>query len=196
MARPREFDEDEVLAAAMNCFWARGYEASSIRDLADEMGITGASLYNAFGDKRTLYHRALEFYIDHSVRDRIERLERLEPLRAIGTFFDEVVSRSVADRQRRGCMLVNAALEVAADDTELRALVARHTAKIEGFFKRCIAAGQTDGSIARAQPAADLAKTMLGVLFGLRVLARVRPQRNVLEGAVRGALGLLAEPGR
>jgi TetR/AcrR family transcriptional repressor of nem operon len=196
MARPREFDEDEALAAAMNCFWARGYEATSVRDLADGMGITGASLYNAFGDKRTLYHRALDFYIDLSVRDRIARLERLEPLEALTAFFDEIVSRSVADKQRRGCMLVNAALEVTPEDTELRALVAKQTGRIEDFFKRCIVAGQANGSVDRARSAEDLAKTLLSVLFGLRVLARIRPQRDVLEGVVRGALGLLAQRGR
>ena len=66
LARPREFDEAAVLDAAIQCFWAKGYEATSVRDLADEMGIAGASLYNAFGDKRGLYRRALEQYIDGS----------------------------------------------------------------------------------------------------------------------------------
>ena len=58
MARPREFVETTVLEAAMNCFWARGFEQTSVRDLAERMGITGASLYNAFGDKRSLYRQA------------------------------------------------------------------------------------------------------------------------------------------
>jgi TetR/AcrR family transcriptional repressor of nem operon len=60
MARPREFDEATVLEAAMNCFWAQGFEQTSVRDLAERMGITGASLYNAFGDKRSLYRRAAD----------------------------------------------------------------------------------------------------------------------------------------
>ena len=55
MARPREFDENAVLEMAMQCFWERGYQATSIRDLAERMSMTGASLYNAFGDKRHLY---------------------------------------------------------------------------------------------------------------------------------------------
>ena len=69
MARPREFDEGAVLEAAVQCFWSRGYEGDSVRDVADSMGITGASIYNAFGDKRSLYRRALEHYLDHSVRE-------------------------------------------------------------------------------------------------------------------------------
>ena len=120
MARPREFDEATVLEAAMNCFWAQGFESTSVRDLAEEMGITGASLYNAFGDKRSLYRRALAYYLETSVRDRVSRLEQLSPFQAIHAFFDEVIERSITDKQRRGCMLVNAALELAPYDAEIQ----------------------------------------------------------------------------
>src|SRR5271165_3871046 len=110
MARPREFDESLVLEAAMNCFWAQGFEQTSVRDLAERMGITGASLYNAFGDKRSLYRQALRHYLAQTVRERVARLQQLPPVAAVSTFFDEIIERSVTDGQRRGCMLVNAAL--------------------------------------------------------------------------------------
>ena len=71
MARPREFDEAIVLDAAVNCFWTRGSEATSVPDLAAEMGITGPSLYNAFGDKRALFRTALERYVQLWTRARI-----------------------------------------------------------------------------------------------------------------------------
>jgi TetR/AcrR family transcriptional regulator, transcriptional repressor for nem operon len=103
MARPREFDEVTVLEAAMNCFWAQGFESTSVRDIAEQMGITGASLYNAFGDKRSLHRQVLDHYLETSVRDRVSRLERLPPLPAIRAFFEEVIQRSVTDEQRRGC---------------------------------------------------------------------------------------------
>jgi TetR/AcrR family transcriptional repressor of nem operon len=77
MARPREFDETTVLEAAMNCFWTQGFEQTSVRDLAERMGITGASLYNAFGDKRSLYRQAFVHYLAQTVRDRVARLEKL-----------------------------------------------------------------------------------------------------------------------
>jgi TetR/AcrR family transcriptional repressor of nem operon len=196
MGRPREFDEANVLEAAMNCFWAQGYEATSVRDLANQMGITGASLYNAFGDKRSLYRRALDHYLEHSVHDRIGRLERLPPLAAVRSFFDEIIERSVTDRQRRGCMLVNSALEMAPYDPEFRKLVVQETMYIEAFFQERIAAGQEDGTIAGRQPADQLAKLLLSVLLGVRVLARTRPQREVLAGAVNSALDLLMPVGQ
>lgn len=192
MARPREFDEATVLEAAMNCFWAQGFEQTSVRDLAEQMGITGASLYNAFGDKRSLYRQAFIRYLAQTVRDRVARLDKLPPARAIRSFFDEIIERSVDDEQRRGCMLINAALELAPYDPEFRQLVAKEMVFIESFFRRCIEAGQQDGSIAHSRPAADLATALLSVLIGIRVLARTRPQRDVLAGAANGVLGLLA----
>jgi TetR/AcrR family transcriptional repressor of nem operon len=190
MARPREFDETTVLEAAMNCFWARGFEQTSVRDLAERMGITGASLYNAFGDKRSLYRQAFVHYLTQTVRDRVARLEQLPPATAIRTFFDEIIERSVSDTQRCGCMLVNAALELAPYDIEIQKLVAEEMIFIEGFFRRCVDAGQKDGSIRDTRPANELGKVLLSVLLGIRVLARTRPEREVLEGAANGVMAL------
>src|SRR5271155_2001096 len=124
MARPREFDEEAVLDAAVQCFWEHGYEATSVRDLIEKTGITAASLYNAFGDKRALYQKALDRYVEDSIADRIRRCEALPPLRAIAVFFEEIVKRSIGDSDRKGCMLVNAALDMAPHDPEFRKIVA------------------------------------------------------------------------
>ncbi len=192
MARPREFDEAAVLELAIRCFWSRGYEATSVRDLAETMGITGASLYNAFGDKRALYLRALDHYVEQGFDDRVERLEKsLPPRQAIAAFFEEIIERSLCDRQRKGCLLVNSALEVAPHDPELRRVVAGFFVRVEAFFRRCLVAGQQAGTIATTQPAEDLARLLLSVLLGIRVLARARPERDLLEGLLRPAFALL-----
>jgi TetR/AcrR family transcriptional repressor of nem operon len=189
MGRPREFDEDLALDQAMLSFWQHGYEATSVRDVADNMGLTSASVYNAFGDKLTLYRRALEHYVDISIADRIARLQSRAPLEAINGFFSELIERSLKDPDRKGCMLVNSAMEMAPRDPDLRELVAGVLKQIEMFFRRCVAAGQKDGSISTAQPAADLARMLLGVQMGLRVLARSRPEPALLHGMVRAAIG-------
>ncbi|HBP28622.1 TetR/AcrR family transcriptional regulator [Advenella sp. FME57] len=192
MGRPREFDETEVLAAAIDCFWERGYEATSTRELAEKMGLTGASLYNAFGGKRALYRRALNHYIETSFADRVRRLEgKLPPPQAISAFFSEIIQRSLADRQRKGCMLVNSALELAPHDPEFREIVTEVLGHIEAFFRRCVQAGQQDGTITTTQSATDLGRLLLGVHVGLRVVARTRPERELLEGMVRPVLALL-----
>ncbi len=191
MARPREFEESAVLDAAMECFWSRGYEATSMRDLVDRTGITGASLYNAFGDKRAIYQRALDRYVEGSVAARLARCEEFPSLDAIATFFDDIVSRSVEDPARKGCMLVNAALDVAPHDDEFQRVVAEVLMRIEDFFRRCVRKGQEQGAITSSMSADELARHLLGVLLGVRVLARVRPDRTLLEGVVRPAIELL-----
>jgi len=192
MARPREFDEMTALEAAIECFWQNGYEATSVRDLAEKMGLSAPSLYNAYGDKRALYERALEHYLDQSARARIKRLEEsLPPKQAVRQFIEEIIRHSVNDPERRGCFLINSALEVAPHDRELRVFVADRFAEIESFFRRSIKAAQAEGTVPQNRAAKDLARLLLGVLLGIRVLARSKPQRALLEGVARPALALL-----
>jgi TetR/AcrR family transcriptional regulator, transcriptional repressor for nem operon len=195
MARPREFDEHVVLNAAMNCFWELGYQATSMRDLADETGLTSPSLYNAFGDKRALFRQVLERYAQHSSRARIARLESsLPPKDAIKAFITEIVEHSLTDKDRRGCLLVNSALEIAPHDPEIGAEVAARLGEVEAFFLRSAIAAQREGSIPPDRDAKDLARVLLAVLLGIRVAARAKPERKLLEGMVRPVLAMLDGP--
>ncbi len=76
MGRLKEFDEDKAIDGAVDCFWARGYEATSVRDLAEHMGIGGASLYNAYGGKRALFVTVLERYATRPDRALLESVVR------------------------------------------------------------------------------------------------------------------------
>jgi TetR/AcrR family transcriptional regulator, transcriptional repressor for nem operon len=192
MARPRGFDETVALDAAVECFRRRGYEATSIRDLTECMGIGPTSLYNSFGDKRGLFIKALERYVDCSVRARLKRLESsLPPEQAVRTLIEDVVERSLTDRTRGGCLLINSALEIAPHDPEVGAEIAKRLGEIEGFFRRSISAAQSSGTISRKLNSSDFARLLLGVLLGIRVLARSKPERTLLEGVARPALSLL-----
>jgi TetR/AcrR family transcriptional repressor of nem operon len=193
--RPREFDEDVALEAAMRRFWADGYAGTSVRDLGDAMGLGQASVYNAFGDKRTLFTQCLDRYLDANMRARIARLEKtLPPRQAIETFLIEIVERSL--ESRLGCLLANAALEVAPHDPEIARVVGERMGELEAFFRRCITAGQRDGDIAPDVDPADTARLLLTTVMGLRVLARGFPDRAVLEGAARQALSVLGKSAR
>jgi TetR/AcrR family transcriptional repressor of nem operon len=156
------------------------------------MGISPPSLYNAYGDKHALFVQALERYLDHSTRTRIKRLEEsLSPKQAVRGFIEEIIERSVNDRERRGCFLINSALEVAPHDQQLGALIAERLAEVEAFFHRSIKAAQVEGAVPRNRAAKDLARLLLGVVLGIRVLARSKPERALLEGVARPALALL-----
>ncbi|UZE47962.1 TetR/AcrR family transcriptional regulator [Rhodopseudomonas sp. P2A-2r] len=195
MARPREFDEAEVLDAAIQCFWTHGYEATSVRELAGSMGLTGASLYNAFGDKRALYRKSLDRYVAQSFGDRVARFEHhLPPRQAIAAFFEEIITRSLDDRKRKGCMLVNSAIEIAPHDRTLGREIAGVLVRIEQFFLRCARAGQADGTVTQSQTAEDLARLLLSTLLGIRVLARARPDPELLRGVLRPVSAILDQP--
>lgn len=193
MPRPRIFDEDTALDAATAQFWRHGYAASSVRDLGAAMGLGAASLYNAFGDKRALFLRCLDRYLDQGMRERIRRLEgSLPPREAIETFIGEIVVLS--RRDRRGCLMVNSALEIGPHDAEIGAILRERLGELEGFFRRCLRAGQRNGSIAGDIDATNVARLLLAAVMGLRVLARARPDPALLEGAARQALALLGPP--
>ncbi|NYH15734.1 TetR/AcrR family transcriptional regulator [Paraburkholderia bryophila] len=195
MARPRGFDEYEVLEAATAAFWSKGYEATSTRDLVKSTGLTQPSLYNAFGDKRGLYLRALEHYLEHTLRERINRLETsMTAAQRVTMFFHEIIERAIADPDQRGCMLVNSALETTSDDQAFRATVAAELDEIQAFFRRCVAEAQQSGEIATTVAADDAGAHLLATLIGIRILARVKPQRAQLVAAIAPALMLLGLP--
>jgi TetR/AcrR family transcriptional repressor of nem operon len=195
MGRPRQFDEKRVLEAATEIFRAKGYGGASTRDLSEQTGLRPSSMYNEFGDKRGLYRRALEHYVERTLHERMAGHEAaLPPGRAIAAFFKEVIDRSLADPGHRGCMLVNAALEATPDDPGLQRFVAEETDLIERFFHRCILAAQRTGEIWADHSADDVARMLLSVLLGLRVLARIRPDPELLSGLVRPAMAMLDIP--
>lgn len=197
MARLKAFDEDRAIDAAVDCFWARGYEATSVRDLAEAMGIGGASLYNAYGDKRELFALSLERYANRSMRERIARIEmRHAPPQAIAAFLGEIVDRSVKDPDCKGCLLVNSALDVASRDAELGKAVAAYLAEIRAFFRRSLEAAQRAGSIDRTLDIDVVSAHLLGVVLAVRVLARTGARRALLESVAQPALDLIRPPGQ
>jgi TetR/AcrR family transcriptional repressor of nem operon len=202
MARLKAFDEDRAIDLAVDCFWARGYEATSVRDLSEAMGIGGASLYNAYGDKRELFARALERYANRSMRERVARIEaRSAPREAIEAFLAEIVDRSVKDPDCKGCLLVNTALDVAPHDPEIGGLVEGYLGEIRAFFRRNLEAARRAREVPKGIDAETVSAHLLGVVLGIRVLARTgarsaAAKRKLLESVARPALALLAPPAR
>src|ERR1700710_2551666 len=153
----------------MQRFWADGFAATSVRDIGSAMGLGQASVYNAFGDKRTLFTQCLDRYLDANMRARIARVEKtLPPRQAIEAFLTEIVERSM--ESRLGCLLANAALEVAPHDTDIADVVAERMGELEAFFRRCVVAARKDGSISRDADPEDAARLFLITVMGLRVL--------------------------
>lgn len=193
MARPRTFDEDAVLDAAIARFRAHGFAGSTIRDIEAATGLGPASLYNGFGSKQALYARCLDRYVDEGMRARVAELTAThEPRAAIERFFADIVARSLEDRH--GCLLVNTALEVAPHDEAIAATVAALLGELEAFFRGRILAGKRDGSIERSIRTRAVAQLLLSTVMGIRVLARVRSEAALLRSVASEALSHLGPP--
>lgn len=192
MARPRQFDAHTALSAAQETFWAKGYHATSTRELTQAMGLTQPSMYNAFGDKRQLFMQALDDYLNRTLRERIARIEAgFPPAQALVRFFAESVERGATELPHRGCMLINTALEASTDDPELKAAVALELSLLRAFFERTVRAAQANGTVAPGHDPEDAAAMLLSLQVGMRVLSRVMPDRALLEASVRPALASL-----
>ena len=166
-----------------------------MRDLAESMGIGGTSLYNAYGDKRALFSKSLERYANRSMRERIARLEaRHRPKQAVQAFLAEIIDRSLKDPDRRGCLLVNSALDVAPHDARIGRVVAGYLDEIRAFFRRNLEAARKADQVPRTLDPDEVSGHLLGVVLGIRVLARTGAKRRLLEGVARPALDLLESP--
>lgn len=181
-----------MLDAAVACFWQHGYEATTIRDLTSCMGLSAPSLYNAFGDKRALFAKALERYCQTRTYALLAKIEASnDASQIIPVLFAEVIARTMGDKSRRGCFLINSALDVAPHDAVQRRVITKHLREVRAFFMRGLLSSR--GPSARPGHAtieAD-ADHLLAVLIGIRVLARSRPERELLEGIVHSALSSL-----
>ena len=192
MPREKTFDIDTALDSAMKLFWVKGYAATSMQSLLDQMGINRGSFYDTYGDKRRLFLAALRRYDQRYRRERLESLAaQNSPLKTIEALFDGWVRSILADPDRGGCFITNTALELAAHDTEIGGLVADSQKDTEKFLTALLRKAKANGEIAGHVHAKRSARSLLAALFGLLVLARSRPERALLKSIARTALDSL-----
>lgn len=190
----KNFDVEEALQKAMEVFWRKGYEATTITDLTDATGVKRQSLYNAVGDKQQLFVRALLKYDSEQRRATLASLEaRSEPLDSIRMLFTHVVKESLTDEARRGCLLVNTAVDLQAQTEEVQLLVTAALADFRRFFERMIEHGKVRSEISQSVDTQAAAAGLLGMFIGIRVLARGAFQPETLERMGEQALALVTE---
>ncbi|MDF2368811.1 TetR/AcrR family transcriptional regulator [Sneathiella sp.] len=191
MARTKCFNRDEALEKAMQAFWAKGYEATSVQDLVDCMGINRGSLYDTFGDKHQLFLEALDQYGTGALL-RTDVLRQDGDAREILSKFMYVfMQKQVMDPKRRGCFMTNAAVELCSRDDECAERVRVFFEDMEDALGELIARGQAEGVIKTKRDAANLAAFFVGVMQGMRVVGKVNPDEAVLRPMVDVALTVL-----
>lgn len=188
----KKFDRRVALDRAMQAFWGRGYEATSVQDLLDCMGLNRGSLYATFGDKHALFVEALEMY-DVEVRIRLlsQVRSRFPPKQAIRKLLESFTKDIVEDCPGQGCFLTNTALELAAHDPAARKIVGQSQEDLERFFREVLAEGQRDGTVNSRLVPREAARGLLASFIGLVVLSRSRPEADLLHSVVEDALSRL-----
>lgn len=189
MARPKAFDRDEALTAAIGHFCDHGYEGASTATLLEAMGLSRQSLYDTFGDKRRLYLEALQRYVAESVADQIRALNSVAaPLDGVRAMLDAQVAKAVAEG-RRGCMGVGAICEFGRSDPEVNLLTELADRALGGALERRFAEARAAGAVGSdLQPRAAtefIGATLAGIKLAARAGAPPQTLRNIADMALR-----------
>lgn len=191
--RPREFDMDAAVDAALLVFRERGYHAASLGDLSAAMGLTAGSIYKAFSDKRAIFLAAFDRYANGRSAQLQPLLDAeatgLGKLRATLRFYAEA---SHGVEGHRGCLVAGSAAELATFDAAMAARVTAALQRLETMLRDLVLLGQADGSIPSAIDAEAAARTLLCVLQGLRVVGKAGRTRAEMMAAADQALQMLA----
>ena len=192
MARHKEFDRDEALHKAMEVFWSRGYEAASIQDLVEHMGINRQSLYDTFGDKHALFLQALDRYHEIESRKLFDLLERPGSVRkALRQLFSFVIEGALCEGGRRGCLMVNAMSELAGRCEATAEKTCRNMEAVENAFYRALLRGKQDGELKGVREPRAVARFLYSSFQGLVLMAKATRDRKTLEDVVRVTLSVL-----
>lgn len=192
MGRPREFNEDKALKQAMDLFWRKGYEATSLQDLLEVMGLSKSSFYQTFANK----HKLLERSIDHYRQMIVEDLSRNLATAGSGLQFIREMLSGVAEKVdqsggRQGCLVMNCASEFAQRDPVIARLVAESIAQFRQVFLSGVRQAQHEGDIPMSKDAEVLAHYLVGCKSGLEAMAKAGTPQKDMQDVIQVMLSAL-----
>ena len=192
MARPAEFDRNDVLDKAMDVFWRTGYTATSVTDLVNATHLKPGSLYGAFTSKRGLFLEVIDNYANRSLTRISECMEQSDSaIDAISFFFRRLCQEMECDKIGKGCLMVNTLLELATEDDGIREKVTEYLNRIEHYFYISLENSRLKGEIKIDTDCDSLAKMLMTGIWGLRVMSTTRPDPIIYSGIVSHLLSSL-----
>ena len=192
MPKAKQFNESEVLKQAKEVFSEKGYNGTSMVDLVLATGLSRSSIYDTFGDKHGLFLKTLQHYQCDQQGELEELLAKTDnPRKKIAVVFDWVIKDIVADKERKGCLLINVSMELTCVDKEIAQIANANMEAMEQRFYTWIREGQAGGAIEKKFPAKAMARHLFNSLTGLRITGRNRPHQDVLRDVVKIALSIL-----
>ncbi len=196
MGRKLEFCRQQALHTAMESFWAKGYDHTSMRDLAASLGLHLGSVYNALGDKEKVFESALKLHLEEVVMPEMKKLEQAEdPLGALEKLLQGVLSECGTPTQAPGCFLVNSLLDITDINERITDILREYMSRLENSFAICIRNAQEKGQVPADKDAVVKARYVLGIVFSLRTLSKLNMPQDHLRDIYSCAMqSLTARP--
>jgi AcrR family transcriptional regulator len=186
-----------VLRSAIKVFWSRGYEASSIADLTEALGIKRSSLYHEFGDKEGLFLEAIDLYIVEKIVPCLDCLEKGQALAEdLGDSFNSFIAVICNSETPRGCPVTSALADAAGSLPRARTKLTDSMTVLDGAFTQRLEKARLDGTLSTACDADVMAKLFVNVMLGLSVRARAGDLLETLQAIADCAVVRLLEPHR
>ncbi|MCX4580830.1 TetR/AcrR family transcriptional regulator [Streptomyces sp. NBC_01571] len=196
MARPRKFDEQQVLETAREQFWAGGYAATRMDDIAAATGLGKGSLYGAFGGKQELFHRVFDEYCRAIVDATAQQLrgDDKNAYARLSAYVHAVAAATAADTAQRGCLLAKGAAELTEHDKTVAKRAHTAIEALQTLLEDDIAACQRNGDLAADTDPGKLAALVLAVLRGIEALGKAGANEKTLTDIADNALAVLPRP--
>ena len=192
MPRPKEFNPDDALDQAMQVFWHKGYEATSMEDLLTAMNLNRGSLYDTFGDKRQLFLKALRRYCQRVVGENFSLLDQPGPaLPLLRQFIQGMIAGALADPQRRGCLATNSIMELAPHERDIASTLQQALRMGEESFFTLLTRAQTQGELPKGKDPRALARFLTTMMQGTIVMIKSGASAESITQSAEMALRIL-----
>ncbi len=182
MGRKLEFSKDKALLQAMEGFWAQGYEATSMRDLAQRLNLHLGSVYNALGDKERVFESALRLHLDHTIAPQLARLANAaDPRAALEEFIRRSVDECRENSTSPGCFFINSLLHINRINDRVSAAVREYLQMNEDALTACVKAAQARGQIDPQENPKRLARFILASCKSMRVMRKIGANDDYID---------------
>jgi TetR/AcrR family transcriptional repressor of nem operon len=192
MPRPKEFNPDDAIEKAMQVFWHKGYEATSMEDLLTAMDLNRGSLYDTFGDKRTLFLKVIDRYCTTFAGQKFSLLDQPGPaLPTLHRFINGMIEGGLADPQRRGCLIANTVMELSPHENEIAGTLRQAIHRIEETFFKVLIRAKEQGELTQDKDPRALARFLTTMMQGIIVMIKAGASAETVKQTAETALSIL-----
>jgi len=192
MPRPKEFNPDDAIEKAMQVFWHKGYEATSMEDLLNAMDLNRGSLYDTFGDKRQLFLKVIDRYCATFADAKFSLLDQPGPaLPTLRRFISGMIKGGLADPQRRGCLISNTVMELSPHEKEIAGRLRQALKMVEDTFFKVLARAEQQGELQKGQDPRTLAQFLVTMMQGAIVMIKAGAPADVVNQTAEIALSIM-----